>query len=76
MVYKSDKAVNRLIIEYYVFQILGEIFKKGQCIQYPAGWEIAGIVHQVGSQVATVKKNDKIVGKASAIIIKLLLQPN
>lgn len=42
--------------------VLSELFKKKSYVRCPAGWEIAGIVRCVGSQVRSVKPGDKVAG--------------
>ena len=45
-----------------VFQVLNEIFRKTPRIHYPGSLEVAGIVDEIGPEVTSIKKGDRVAG--------------
>ena len=43
-------------------QVLSELFRKRPSPQYPASWEVSGIVSHTGSQVTKIKVGDRVAG--------------
>ncbi len=49
----------------YCFQACVDLIQKASDLQHPVGYEIAGVISQIGSEVTMAVVGDRVAGKSS-----------